>query len=84
MNNNMTVGEFRAWLEGYEHSFLDGAPDEDQWKLIKEKIVIIKSGEYNITGTPSISAVRLTNNTGIKPYQDNYSIASSVAESMST
>jgi hypothetical protein len=34
----MTLGEFRTFLEGFEHAFVDGVPSAEQWALIKAKI----------------------------------------------
>jgi len=33
----MTLSEFKAWLEGYEESFVNG-PNTKQWDKIKEKL----------------------------------------------
>lgn len=34
----MSVQEFKAWLEGFIHSFTDGVPTKEQWDVIKEKV----------------------------------------------
>lgn len=34
----MTLAELKAWLEGYSASFVDGAPDADQWAEIQKRI----------------------------------------------
>lgn len=39
----MTVGEFKAWLEGYtENGAIDGSISKKQWARIKERIAEIK------------------------------------------
>ncbi|KAB2708321.1 hypothetical protein [Brucella intermedia] len=38
----MTLNEFKAWLEGYSASFVDGAPNADQWAKINEKLGSVK------------------------------------------
>lgn len=45
-----TLGEFRAWLEGFEEGFrwtcgTDSPPDSDQWRLIKEKLAEVEANE---------------------------------------
>jgi hypothetical protein len=37
----MTIGEFKAWLDGYSASFNE-APDEWEWSVIKEKLATVK------------------------------------------
>lgn len=53
----MSLSEFKAWLEGFEHSFapkdfdgkvrthegvmVRGAPTDEQWLLIKEKLALV-------------------------------------------
>ena len=38
----MTIAEFKAWLEGYEASFVDGGrPDLSQWEVVKEKLATV-------------------------------------------
>lgn len=55
----MTLAEFKAWLEGFEHSFpyvgiiddvtgSNKAPTPDQWLLIKEKLAILGSSVISI------------------------------------
>ena len=34
----MTLNEFKAWLEGYEHSFRNVTPNAEEWAMIKEKL----------------------------------------------
>lgn len=37
----MTLSEFKAWLEGYRHSFeggYDGRPTKEQWDEIKARM----------------------------------------------
>ncbi|PWL18853.1 hypothetical protein DKP76_07265 [Falsochrobactrum shanghaiense] len=34
----MTLSEFKAWLEGFSTSFIDGAPDAEQWAAIASKL----------------------------------------------
>lgn len=34
----MTLNEFKAFLEGYEASFVDGVPSAKQYVVIKEKL----------------------------------------------
>lgn len=34
----MTITEFKYWLEGFEESFTDGHPSENQWRKIKERL----------------------------------------------
>lgn len=38
----MTFGEFKAWLDGFEESFLGAAPDPDQWAKIREKLTKVE------------------------------------------
>lgn len=45
----MTLGEFNAWLEGYEHSFKHDAPDHQQWAVIKAKWnIVITPGSFGV------------------------------------
>jgi len=37
----MTVGEFKAWLEGLEFCLNGCPPSEEIWEKIKEKISIL-------------------------------------------
>lgn len=37
----MSVNEFKAWLDGYIHSFTDGTPTKEQWDAIKEKVDLL-------------------------------------------
>jgi hypothetical protein len=37
----MSVNEFKAWLEGFVHSFVDGTPSKEQWQTIQEKVATI-------------------------------------------
>lgn len=37
----MTINEFKAWLEGYEASFANGAPNDQQWETIKKKLSLV-------------------------------------------
>ena len=37
----MTLGEFKAWVEGFEESFLV-APSHEQWNKIKEKLAEVQ------------------------------------------
>ncbi|WP_448953057.1 hypothetical protein [Labrys neptuniae] len=56
----MTLAEFKAWLEGFEHSFdmVEGCappkyvPNGPQWEMIKAKLALV--------GTPIMSAVQPT------------------------
>lgn len=41
----MNIGEFRAWLEGFESSIYDNRPTVEQWAKIKTKIITL----YNVT-----------------------------------
>ncbi|PZP69521.1 MAG: hypothetical protein DI604_17950 [Delftia acidovorans] len=34
----VTVGEFRAWLDGFEAAMGGTPPNADQWKAIKDKL----------------------------------------------
>lgn len=34
----MTLAEFKAWLEGYSASFVDGAPNAEQWAEVQKRI----------------------------------------------
>jgi len=34
----MTIGEYRAWLEGFEEALQGKAPNKAQWKKIKERL----------------------------------------------
>lgn len=46
-SKKITLGEFKAWLEGIEDLQPDDwCPDLSQWKLIKEKIKSIDHVEY--------------------------------------
>lgn len=38
----MTLGEFRAWLDGFSAA-IDRAPTEEQWNVIQEKMALIVS-----------------------------------------
>lgn len=37
----MTLNEFKAFLEGYETSFVDDIPTAEQYALIKEKLATV-------------------------------------------
>lgn len=37
----MSVQEFKAWIEGYVHSFIDGVPTKEQWLVVQEKIALL-------------------------------------------
>jgi hypothetical protein len=37
----MTLGEFRAWLEGFEESFEKDALSADKWAKIKAKLATV-------------------------------------------
>lgn len=37
----MTLNEFKAFLEGYEASFVDGVPTAEQYAVIKEKLATV-------------------------------------------
>lgn len=39
----MTMSEFKAWLEGYEESFIEDAPSREQWAKIKSKLDEVKA-----------------------------------------
>lgn len=34
----MTLAEFKAWLEGYRASFVDGVPSAEQWVEVQKRI----------------------------------------------
>lgn len=34
----MTLAEFKAWLEGYSASFVNGAPNAEQWAEVQKRI----------------------------------------------
>lgn len=34
----MNLQEFKAWLEGYSASFVDGVPNAEQWATVAEKL----------------------------------------------
>lgn len=38
----MTLNEFKAFLEGYEASFVDGVPTAEQYGVIKEKLATVQ------------------------------------------
>lgn len=52
----MTLGEFKAWLEGYEVSFesnYTGAPTKEQWATVKKKletVTLVTPQTNKITG----------------------------------
>lgn len=37
----MLIGEFKAWLEGFEEGLQGKAPNKAQWKKIKERLEIV-------------------------------------------
>lgn len=37
----MTLNEFKAFLEGYEASFVDGVPSAEQYVVIKDKLATV-------------------------------------------
>jgi hypothetical protein len=37
----MTLGEFRAWLDGF-NSAIVGTPNKEQWALIQEKLATVR------------------------------------------
>ena len=51
----MTIAEFKAWLEGYEASFVDGGrPDLSQWEAVKEKLATVYESSPFISHTWTI------------------------------
>lgn len=34
----MTLENFKAFIEGFEHAFENGAPSAEQWEVIKDKL----------------------------------------------
>ena len=44
----MTLGEFTAWLDGFEESF-DDAPSAKQWKAIRKKFKTVPSPPTHTT-----------------------------------
>ena len=49
----MTIAEFKAWLEGYEASFVDGGrPDLSQWETVKEKLATVTEFSPFISYSP--------------------------------
>ena len=40
--NAMTVGEFKAWLEGFEEA-MGSSPNIKQWKKIKERFACVQT-----------------------------------------
>jgi len=41
----VTVAEFRAWLEGFEEAMGGKPPTAEQWKAIKSKLARVTMGE---------------------------------------
>lgn len=48
----MTVGEFQAWLEGFEEALAGKAPNKAQWKKIKEKLQTVHGNNCNLNHYP--------------------------------
>lgn len=49
----MTLNEFKAWLEGYEESFVEGEPNADQYARIKEKLAKVAApASVSVRQTP--------------------------------
>lgn len=34
----MKLAEFKAFLEGFEHGFANGAPTAEQWQIVKDRL----------------------------------------------
>ena len=64
----MTFNEFRAWIEGFNHS-INLCPNPQQWNIILKKLELVKENE-NITLNPYIngSCIPLTNPLNGKSY----------------
>lgn len=45
----MTLSEFNFWLDGFNESFIDGAPSKAQWEKIKENLKKIEPTYSSIT-----------------------------------
>ncbi|WPM80966.1 hypothetical protein R5W60_04505 [Brucella pseudintermedia] len=48
---DMTLNEFKAWLEGYSEAFTSGAPTAAQWEKIREKLGEVKVTAANVSLT---------------------------------
>jgi hypothetical protein len=62
----MTLGEFRAWLEGYSASFTDGAPNAAQWKTIAEKLEAVEL--FKPVNVPANSIPQIQSVQSVFPY----------------
>lgn len=56
----MTLSEFKAWLEGYSESFVQGAPTVEQWTKVQDKlatvdVVVLPAAPYNPPTLPWIT-----------------------------
>lgn len=55
----MTLGEFKAWLDGYSEAFTSGAPTAAQWEKIREKLGEVKVTAANVSLTDRRYQVKL-------------------------
>lgn len=46
----MTLGEFKAWLDGYAEGF-DGAPTPEQWAKVREKLEGVQADVISLGGS---------------------------------
>jgi hypothetical protein len=77
---DMTLSEFRAWLEGYSASFTDGTPNADQWAEIQRRIqgVQVFVAPVNV---PANSIPQLNLGQDVQTYfPGGYPLATSVAQ----
>lgn len=77
----MTIAEFKAWLEGFEHSFVgdptsayinavDPGPSAEQYRVIIEKLEMVEEAAYD----PTYGGYRhvLQKSYGNRTYQDAF------------
>ena len=48
----MTLGEFKAWLDGYSASFADGAPSPDQWAEVQRRFASVTPEIISVPSAP--------------------------------
>ena len=56
----MTLQEFKAWLEGFEEAFADGAPTPDQWAKVKSKLAETEALTWAMPEAPKILGPAVT------------------------
>jgi hypothetical protein len=49
--DKMTLGEFKAWLEGFSEAFVSGSPNKKQYAKIQERLAEVQDTPISFPGT---------------------------------